>query len=116
MGVANPKKYRGPTDLVLGFQSEQSQRIVSEQEIESTIDANGRVDPTAGRQLLPGAIPAYLKSKRLDVHDLVSRKGPPTLFSTVTMNPWREEMNLLGLDTNPNSVDVFSPSKNKYSK
>ena len=41
----------------------------------------------------------------------MARKGVPSLFVTVTMNPWRDEMERLGLDTT--NWSAFSPMDHK---
>ena len=54
-----------------------------------------------GRLILPSNhknSPAYWKRKRLDVQALLAKLGPPTLFITITVNVWCEEMKRLGFD------------------
>ena len=100
-----------PEDPQLQFlEAKRQQRMATEQEVELATDANESVDPAVGRLFLPDTCinsPPYWKRKHLDVHALVARKGPSTHFITVTMNPWREEMHLLGLDTDQKSA--FAP-------
>ena len=55
--------------------------------------------------------PVYWKGKRLDVQAIVARRGPPTLFVTVTMNVWREEMHRIGLDNE--HTGAFTPQADK---
>ena len=90
-------------DLRLQFlEKDQMKRMATESEVEIATRADGTIDPSAGRLFLPDTVinsPAYWKQKRLDLQAIVTRKGPPTLFITVTMNPWREELNKLGMDT-----------------
>ena len=55
--------------------------------------------------------PAYWKGKRLDVQAIAARRGPPTLFVTVTMNIWREEIHRRGLDNG--HTGAFTPQADK---
>ena len=83
------------------LESDQMKRMATESEVENATRADGTVDPSAGLLFLPDTVinsPAYWKQKRLDVQAIVARKGPPTLFITVTMNPWCDEMDKLGMD------------------
>ena len=76
--------------------------MTTEEEIEASTRADETLNPSAGRLYLPGSMvnsPAYWKQKRLDLQAILARKGVTSLFVTVTMNPWKDEMKRLGLDT-----------------
>ena len=89
-------------DMRLQFlESDQMKRMATESEVGNATRADGTVDPAAGRLSLQDTVinsPGYWKQKRLYVQAIVARKGPPTLFITVTMNPWRDDMDKLGMD------------------
>ena len=54
-----------------------------------------------------------MEGKRLDVQAIVARRGPPTLFVTVTMNVWREEVHRLGLDNGHSSAFTSQADKQR---
>ena len=92
----------------------QIKRMSTEEEIEASTRADGTLDPSFGKLYLPDSMvnsPAYWKQKRLHVQAIVARKGVPSLFVTVTMNLWRDEMKRLGLYTSNRSA--FSPMEHK---
>lgn len=91
------------------LESEQTSRIVSERELRTAAD-NSDEPYQPGRLYLPDNYVnslAYWKSKLLDTKALVYRRTLPSLLVTLTMNPWREEMERLGLDIGNRST--FTP-------
>ena len=102
----------GIEDMRLQFlERDQRNRLVAEQEL---IESGGNLDGASGRLFLPDShlnSPAYWKQKRLDVQALVARVGPPSLFITVTMNPWNADMGRLGLDIEHRNT--FTPHADK---
>ena len=83
------------------LESDQMKRMTTEAEVEIATRADGTVDPSARRRFLPDTVinsPAYWKQKRLEVQAIVARKGPSMPFITVTMNPWRDEMEKLRME------------------
>ncbi|KAI0560136.1 Helitron helicase-like protein [Gracilaria domingensis] len=89
-------------------------RMVEERELQQgTHSGTDELGPP-GKLYLPGNhknSPAYWKQKRLDVQAMVARMGSPTLFITVTMNVWREEMKRLGLEND--NTGALSPQGNR---
>lgn len=75
--------------------------MATETEVQDATCEDGTVDPAGGGLFLPDFVlkrPAYWKQKRLDVQQKVARKGPPYLFITITINPWPEELGILGIE------------------
>ena len=96
------------------LEDQQNKRMATEEEIEEISRQDGTLDPSVGILYLPDSMVnslVYWKQKRLDVQTIVARKGVPSLLVTVTMNPWRDEMERLGLDNINRSA--FSPMDHK---
>ena len=95
------------------LEREQRSRLVEERELIQGVDDEGNL-AAPGRLYLQDTVinsPACWKGKSLDVQAIVARSLPPTLFVTVTMNAWREEMHRLGLDNE--HTGAFIPQADK---
>ena len=91
------------------LEKQQQSRIVEERELIQAADPDVE-EFNVGRLYLPDNVtntPAYWKARLLDVQAIVYRRHIPSLFITLTMNPWREEMRRMGLDTENRSA--FQP-------
>lgn len=56
--------------------------------------------------------PADWRQKRLDVQLMVATLGCPTLFLTITMNVWHEQLKKLGLSNE--DTGAFSTKRDRY--
>ena len=99
-------------DIRLRYIETEQMRMVEERELQE--GTHSGVDSLPGKLFLPSNhknSPAYWRMKRLDVQALVAKLGPPSLFITITMNVWRDEMKRLGFDIQ--HTGAFTPQGSK---